>query len=149
MKWNEPPPMEPGAPLPVIEENGESLRCSYICANPDFPGWDSGAPSNHPGFAEYCAVVEFDNVIRYKFGAPNDEGLHKHPLYKMGVSFYEFYSLSESPELKLVAGSKLWVATFHDETLQVIAESARVLAHRVNVNLPVKALEYIRISSGS
>ena len=143
MEWKEPPEMDTGAPLPEIYENGKTLLCSYICSNPDFPGWGKGAPTDHKGFQEYCAVIEFNEVSRFKYGAPTDEALGYHPLYKLGVGFYGFYILDKSPELKLETGCKLWVATFHDETLQVACKSARVLSHRIDVSAPAEALKTI------
>ncbi|WP_299773312.1 hypothetical protein [uncultured Pseudoteredinibacter sp.] len=140
MNWNEPPIMESGAPLPEILERENSLLCAYICSNPDFVGWDSGAPPDHPGFEEYCAVIEFEDVQSYKFGTPSDEELFEHPLYKLGIDYYGFYKLNVSPELVLIAGCSLWVATFHDETLQVIAKGARVVSARVGVSSPKEAL---------
>jgi hypothetical protein len=138
------PQMETGAPLPEIKIIGAKLRCAYICSNPDFPGWDSGADSNHPGFDEYCAVIEFRDVSSYKFGAPNDEALYNHPLYKLGADYYGFYKFEKSPELKLQNDDWFWVATFHDETLQVAARSFSIVSSRVNTNSPKKALEVVK-----
>jgi len=141
MELNDLPPMETGAPLPAIEFNGDVLRCSYICSNPDFPGWDSGVSPDHKGFDEYCAVIEFRGVSSYKFGAPNDEGLYDHPLYKLGVAFYGFYLLTTSPELELLPNKKLWVVTFHDETLQVVASTLKVVNSRIDTISPKDALD--------
>ena len=144
MEWTEPPMMESGAPLPSILDCGSTLLCAYICSNPDFVGWDSGAPPDHPSFDEYCAVIEFEDVENFKFGAPNDEELYEHPLHKLGVDYYGFYKLNESPELDLMPGYFLWVAVFHDETLQVIAKNAKVFNSRVAVNSSQKALEHVK-----
>jgi hypothetical protein len=141
MELNYLPAMETGSPLPEIEKIGEVLRCSYICSNPDFPGWDSGENLEHIGFDEYCAVIEFEGVSSYKFGAPNDESLYQHPSYKMGVGFYGFYKLTTSPELELLPNHFLWVFTFHDETLQVVARSLKILSRRANTNSPKEALD--------
>jgi len=141
MELNNLPAMEAGAPLPEIAINGEVLRCSYICSNPDFPGWDSGESLDHKGFEEYCAVIEFEGVSSYKFGAPNDESLYDHPLYKLGVGFYGFYKLTESPELELLPKHHLWVISFHDETLQVVALELKVISHRINTSSLKEALD--------
>ena len=109
MELVEIPQMETGAPLPEIKIIGAKLRCAYICSNPDFPGWDSGADSNHPGFDEYG-----------------------------------FYKFEKSPELKLQNDDWFWVATFHDETLQVAARSFSIVSSRVNTNSPKKALEVVK-----
>lgn len=140
MELNYLPAMESGAPEPEIDINGSVLRCSYICSNPGFPGWESGESSDHKGFDEYCAVIQFDGVTNYKFGAPNDEALCDHELYKFGVSFYGFYKLTTSPEIELKHNQFLWVITFHDETLQVAATELRVVSERVNTSDPKEAL---------
>jgi hypothetical protein len=77
LELNDFPEMETGASLPAITENGNALQCAYICSNSDFPGWDRGEETDHPGFDEYCAVIEFTGVASFKFGAPNDEGRPK------------------------------------------------------------------------
>lgn len=135
--------METGAPLPEIEVIGTLLRCAYICSNPDFPGWEE-PDLKHIGFEEYCAVIEFQGVSSYQFGAPDDETLFNHPLYKLGADFYGFYKLTQSPELKLQENEFLWVATFHDETLQVAASAMRIVSHRIDTNCPKKALAEVK-----
>ncbi len=147
MEWTEPPIMESGAPLPSLSECDDTLLCAYICSNPDFVGWDTGAPPDHPDFDEYCAVIEFEHVESFRFGAPNDEELYEHPLHKLGVDYYGFYKFDESPDLELMPGYFLWVAVFHDETLQVIAKNAKVLNSRVAVSSPKDALAHVTASA--
>src|SRR4051812_26373353 len=85
--WSGPPPMETGAPLPVAERSGESLVVAYVCRNPEFPGWASGADLSHRGFDIWNAVLRFSGVAWHHFGAPNDEELATHPLYAVGLGF--------------------------------------------------------------
>ena len=126
--WSEPPPMETGAPLPATRIIGDRLLVAYVCNNLEFPGWNSGAQADHPGFSVYSAVLEFRGVSSFSLGPPNDERLFEHPLYGAGLEFYQFH------EVESVAGQRpsRWVVTFHDETLEVVADSAKVLHARID-----------------
>jgi len=133
--------MDTGAPLPAIRKEGDCLWVAYVCRNPEFPGWDSGAAAQHPGFAIYCALLRFDGVTDYHFGAPNDERLHAHPLYPVGLSFYGFYEAHGTSRLAERKGKKHWIITFHDETLEVVADSAHVVSSRIEGEDTHAALE--------
>jgi len=128
--WPDPPKMEVGSPCPVVRCLPGSLLVAYVCSNPEFPGWDRGADPDHPGFDIWSAVVRFDGVTWHHFGAPGDEALRTHPLYDVGLGFYGFWEVLDSP--RMPAGSALhhWVVTFHDETLEVVAASAFVVSRR-------------------
>ena len=125
--WTDPPAMDSGSPLPATRSTGDRLRVAYVCHNPEFPGWDSGVEIDHPGFAVYSAVLEFSGVTSFTLGPPSDEGLREHPLYYDGLKFYEFHEVEDPPG----AVPRRWVVTFHDETLDVIAASAKVLRARI------------------
>ena len=128
--WPDPPPMETGAPIPVMRFSSDSLVVAYACRNPEFPGWESGADPSHPGFDVWCAVLRFEGVAWHHFGAPGNEALPTHPLYSAGMSYYGFWEVLDS--LRVRPGSALhhWIVTFHDETLEVVAASASVVSRR-------------------
>jgi len=130
-EWKGPPPMDTGAPLPAIRKKDDQLWVAYVCRNPDFPGWNRGAPPEHPGFDVWTALLRFDGVSDYHFGAPSDERLHTHPLYAAGLSFYGFYEARGTSRLAGTQGKKHWIVTFHDETLEVIADSAHVVSSKI------------------
>lgn len=140
-EWLDPPPMETGAPLPAIRKEGDRLWVAYVCRNPDFPGWGSGAGPEHPGFDIYSALLRFDGVTDYHFGAPNDERLHTHPLYSAGLKWYGFYEARETERLAGTKHKKHWIITFHDETLEVIADSAHIVSDRIDGEDTDAALE--------
>src|SRR5688500_4884752 len=98
--------MEPGAPQPAVRLVGDRLFVAYICQNPAFPGWDSGASPDHPGFDELFAILEFAYVRSHQLGEPSDETLADHPLSKLGVSWYDFYYFQATD------GGYEWVITF-------------------------------------
>jgi hypothetical protein len=133
--------MSVGAPLPAVRKDGDRLWVAYVCRNPEFPGWGSGAPPEHPGYDVWSAVLRFDGVADYHFGAPNDEGLASHPLYAVGVRWYRFYEVRGSSRLGGRNEKKHWVVTFHDETLEVIADSAHVVSARIDGEDTHAALE--------
>lgn len=128
--WSEPPVMDVGAPVPVGESSGDSLFVAYVCDNPEFPGWSSGAPIEHPGFDFYSAVLRFDGAKEHYLGPPGDEALHLHPLFPMGLTAYGFHEVSRSP--MAVNGLGHWIITFHDETLEAAAVTAQVYRERVD-----------------
>jgi len=142
-EWKEPPPMDTGAPLPAIRKEEDRIWVAYMCRNPEFPGWDSGAGPDHPGFDVYSALLRFDGVSDYCFGAPSNERLHTHPLYETGLSFYGFYEAHGSRRLANQKNKKHWIITFHDETLEVIADSAHIASSRIEGEDTHAALEKI------
>jgi hypothetical protein len=117
VEWTEPPQMDTGAPSPAIERAGDNLVVAYLCAA-------AAAP-------EAAAVVRFDGVFWLHFGYPNDEGLSAHPFYGIGLRHYAFWEILESPNIPADTSFRHWIATFHDETLEVVATSARVVARDV------------------
>ncbi len=128
VRWSEPPAMDTGAPNPALSMQGDSLFVAYVCMNPDFPGWDSAEPG-HPGLDVYSAVLQFDGVTQQYLGPPSNESLHLHPLYGLGLSWYSFFEVLCSP--RAVNDRRHWIATFHDETLEVVARAAKVAHFRV------------------
>jgi hypothetical protein len=118
--WDEPPAMETGAPEPFLIRDGATVWVAYHAQDPAFPGW------NHAEVTDYLearagqafGVVRFDGVADCSMGPPNDERLHQHPLYGRGLRFYSFHHVRPS------AAISRWIVTFHEETLEVRAQSA-------------------------
>ena len=129
VRWDEPPPMEPGSPAPAISLRNDRLLVAYVCQNPDFPGWDPAYSIEHPGFDVYSAILQFRGVAKHSLGPPNDHGLHKHPLYNFGLQSYDFSEVLDSEGED--GGRRRWIVTFHDEMLDVTAKDCRVLKRRV------------------
>ena len=72
------------------------------------------------------AVIRFHGVKDWAYGYPNDEGLHEHPLWGKGLTFYEFHKI-ESADGDVAQ----WIGTFHDGTLTVRAKSVETVDERV------------------
>ena len=117
VEWTEPPQMDTGAPMPSIERAGDSLVVAYIRSSTTRP--------------DSSAVVRFRGVSWVHFGPPSDERLSDHPLYQFGLSFYAFWEVFDSPKIPTGSSQRHWIATFHDETLEVVADTASVQARSV------------------
>lgn len=97
------------------------------------------------GSATECedyALIEFRGVLQHTFGYPNDEALGGHPAFKSGLKSYAFNVIGDSPYVAelgarnatIFPGSEShygsfthWIVAFHDETLEVIGQSAGVV----------------------
>ena len=143
IKWEAPPTMDTGAPLPVIKFVVDSLFVTYVCHNPKFPGWDSGATIEHPGFDIYSAVLRFDRVAWHQFGAPDEHNINTHPLYSYGLRCHNFWEILDSP--RKINNLRHWIGAFHDETLEVVAESSHIITeHHDGENTHDIILEYAK-----
>ena len=118
VEWSEPPQMCTGVPLPVVERVGSDLVVVYICGGPET--------------RDHCAVVRFSGVQSQQFGYPNDEGLWEHRFYGIGLRHYAFWEVVDSPDIPVGSSLHHWIATFHDETLEVVGTSATVIARKVS-----------------
>jgi hypothetical protein len=130
--------MEPGAPQPslLLGKNGD-LYCAYRVS--------TGCEDLSLG---EVAVLRFQIVLFLRFGYPGDEVLDGHALYKSGLEHYQFHVVEDSPLIADIEVQdrihprhepgmyrirfKHFVATFHDETLEVVAERGLV-AGRTNL----------------
>lgn len=90
------------------------------------------------------AVVKFENCLIHKFGAPNDEALSGHALYKNGLQHYSIFKVSKSSWLKdlekmnsvhprhdkgrFLAYSH-FIFTFHDSTFECISAAMNFEVH--------------------
>ncbi len=110
-EWTDPPPMDSGAPLPSAVSLGRSLLLAYVCGGP-------------PVKDVYSAILRFDEVSEHYLGPPNDEAVHLHPLYGVGLRHYSFFEVLGSP--KAVAPLRHWILTFHGETAEIVAQSGKV-----------------------
>jgi hypothetical protein len=74
---------------------------------------------------EHSVVIRFDGVRDWGYGYPNDEGLSAHPMFDLGLTFYEFHRGQEGHWEE-----RAWIGTFHDGTLTVYAKTVKVLDDR-------------------
>jgi hypothetical protein len=95
-----------------------------------------------PTDSERYAVVQFIHVIDHRLSPINDEGLGQHPYFRAGLRHYTFNEITGSAEtIKwAVLKARHWAVTFKDNTLDVIAEDARVVATELQASNPAAAL---------
>jgi hypothetical protein len=141
--WQEPPPMDTGAPLPALFSNSKGdLYCAYYVSRMEDLNLGK------------VAVLRFSVVLHLRFGHPNEDVLHAHPLYKSGLKRYEFHIVEHSPLIAELEehnsvhphhvpgmySSRFmhFVVAFHDETLEVVAKEG-VVAGRSDLS-PNKAV---------
>lgn len=140
-----------GAPLPHLISNG--LRSIVVChaARVD-PHWDgTSATVVSPSDPEPAQLLEFtfDQCHATRFGSPNDEVLHGHPLFSRGLDGYRPHLVHNSA----------WIAdeeainsvhpmhrggwrerlnhyffVFHDEVFEAIAQSVTVRTVRATMS---------------
>lgn len=108
--------------------------------------WDSGDlllcyALSHTSPLRY-AIVRFNGVIDHRLSPINDQGIGKHPYAKAALQFYAFNEITGSRETIewSVLGARHWAVTFKDDTLDVVARDAEVVATGLQARSPVEAL---------
>jgi hypothetical protein len=88
------------------------------------------------------AIVQFIDVIDHRLSPINDEGIGKHPYAKAGLQFYAFNEITGSRETTewSVLRARHWAITFKDDTLDVVASDAKVVATDLQASSPMAAL---------
>lgn len=98
------------------------------------------------------AIIKFLDLIDHRLAPINDEGLDQHPYARAGLKHYEFNELTGTPEtIKwVVLKARHWVITFKDNTLDVVAEGAQVVATGLSAdNATAALLAYLQNQSPS
>lgn len=93
---------------------------------------------SHGGYA----IVRFVGTIDHRLSPINDEGLGKHPYAKAGLQFYAFNEITGSAEAVRWSAlrARHWAVTFKDNTLDVVASDAKVVARDLQASSPTAAL---------
>ena len=137
--------MDLGSPEPAVYENRGTAWVAYRCDNGDSAGWGIGAGLSDAAPAECCAVLRFTGVESLTLGPPGDERLHEHPLHDAGLEPYSFHVVEDSDEAT-EGQTAHWIVTFHDETLEVIAEDADIFEARIDASSPEQALTQVGLT---
>lgn len=113
-------------------------------ANPTIIGDEQNLFLIYTTTDERTVVVKFENCVIHKFGAPNDETLSGHALYKNGLQHYRIFKVSKSSWLKdlkkvnsvhprhdkdLFLAYSHFIFTFHDSTFECIAARIKFETH--------------------
>lgn len=136
-----------GAPLPHLVSNGPTAVLIAHSSEPD-PDWDGTyvrivSPSDSE--PDWFVVLTFTGCASVRFGSPNDEALHGHPLATYGPSEYRAHKVMNSPwlEEQIRANSvhpyhsearwrelTHYFLVFHDETFEALAQTVHAERRR-------------------
>ncbi len=119
-EWTEPPPMSP-APAPAVLSSDGTLWLSYRIARDP----------------HHCAVIRFDQVEEYAWGAP--PAAHVAELTP-GLPRGSFYEVAAERGPNPRAGVRRWLVTFPDAILNVRAAGAEVVLRAAAAQDPAHAL---------
>ncbi|MFF3691534.1 hypothetical protein [Streptomyces sp. NPDC002187] len=132
-----------GAPMPHVFSSGRQAFVLFYLAQPS-PDWDGTwvrvvDPADPAPAA--LGLIEFVGPHSVKFGGPNDEVLHGHPLSERGLEAYRAHEvhnsrwITEAERINSVHSNHQggwhqrmhhYVLTFHDETLECLAADLRL-----------------------
>src|SRR6185503_18067200 len=84
------------------------------------------------------AIIHFVDVIDHRLSPINDEGIAKHPYFSAGLQFYAFNEIAGSAEALRWSAlrARHWVVTFKDNTLDVLATDAKIVARDLQASSP-------------
>ncbi|WP_051355254.1 hypothetical protein [Mesorhizobium erdmanii] len=139
------PPSSAGAPLPHVFADEGKLLVAYIANAPD-PSFDGTNPRSVSPLTgkQSVAILTADPYLAFQFGPPNDEAISGHRLYALGLRPYEAFEILNSSWIaslekanrvhsshtsELFAGYRHFILTFHDSTLEFIAERFSINLH--------------------
>ena len=143
IEW--PVPWSTGAPMPHVLAAGYRTFLLYLAAeHPVGPLGTADFPIEidpESNVVQPIAIVEFTDCDAVRFGGPNDEGLHHHPLYHAGLDYYEAHLVANSRWLAATRAidsfradddpnrwhdHKHYLLTFHDELFECLATGHRI-----------------------
>ncbi|MER8399122.1 hypothetical protein [Mesorhizobium sp. M1348] len=133
------PPLSAGAPLPHVFADEDKLLVAYIVNKTD-PSFDGTNPRSVSPVTngQSVAILTAKPCLALQFGLPNDEALSGHRLYKLGLQPYAAFEVLNSSWIGsleqanrvhsshqpgLFSGYRHFIFTFHDSTLEFVAES--------------------------
>jgi hypothetical protein len=127
-----------GAPLPFVLSSEDRTLVGFVAA-----GQVSAAEQVSEAAHRECVnVAELIGCTSFKFGFPNDEVLHGHPLFDAGLNYYQLHEVENSSwlrELRAIEAvhdrapavpfeeARHFVLTFQDSTLEAIATDIRCI----------------------
>ncbi|CCV07736.1 conserved hypothetical protein [Mesorhizobium metallidurans STM 2683] len=133
------PPSSAGAPLPHVFADEGKLLIGYLANRPE-PSFDGTNPrSVSPTTGNLSvAILTAEPYLALQFGPPNDEAISGHRLYGLGLRPYSAFEVLNSSWIasleeanrahpshvpELFSEYRHFILTFHDSTLEFIAES--------------------------
>ncbi len=143
LEYDWPVPWNTGAPLPHVVSSGHKTFLMYIADEPDPNGDGSYITVVDPSTSEDLpiALVEFVSCYTYKFGGPDNEVWHAHPLSGKGLSAWSAHIVANSrwlAELERINSVrdgydparwreyKHYMLLLHDEIFECIAKDYKI-----------------------
>jgi hypothetical protein len=127
-----------GAPMPVLISGLRTFVAFYLSVHDAL--FDGTNPIVRDPRADHgIGIVQFTRVTSVKMGSPNDEALSGHPLCGCGLELYSAHEVKNSPWIRELMDinrvhrgfresnwndARHFVLTFHDETLECVAQAA-------------------------
>ncbi|TRD00819.1 hypothetical protein FJV76_19555 [Mesorhizobium sp. WSM4303] len=132
--------------MPHVFADEGRLLIAYIVDSPD-PSFDGTNPRSFSSVADdqSIAILTADPYLAFQFGPPNDEVISGHRLYGLGLRPYSAFEVLNSSWIasfekanrvhpshrpELFSGYRHMILTFHDSTLEFIAEGFSVSLHQ-------------------
>ncbi|RJT41810.1 hypothetical protein D3227_03675 [Mesorhizobium waimense] len=139
------PPSSAGAPSPHIFADEGSLLIAHLANVPD-RSFDGTNPRSVSATTrnQTVAILTVDPYLALQFGPPNDEAISGHRLYVLGLRPYSVFEVLNSSWISslekanrvhsshtpdLFSDYRHFILTFHDSTLEFIAESFSTSLH--------------------
>jgi hypothetical protein len=129
-----------GAPMPqVISDGSTAVLLCYASEAPSNTRVEGARTSVATNGRSDLIRFTFSRCSSIRFGSPNDEALHGHPLYGRGLQFYQAHIVRNSAwvaELNAIRSAHSgnrgpsdethFLFAFHDDTFEAIADEVRV-----------------------
>ncbi|MDR1159161.1 MAG: hypothetical protein LBK69_00830 [Syntrophomonadaceae bacterium] len=132
------PQCDVGAPLPIIFSDERFVYLFYYLRKDD-KNWDGTYVNiRNSDVDEGVACIKFKGLTQYKFGAPNDEAIEGHPMYKYGLEAYSFFEVKNSEWIKTLMqmnrvhpchkdkyfdNCRHFIYFFHDNCFEIVCDS--------------------------
>ncbi|WP_420379382.1 hypothetical protein [Gilvibacter sp.] len=135
--------IDAGAPMPRILSNEHHLYLVFYISKVS-PNWDGTSVHVRSDKDDGIVTVKFTRFAQFKFGNPNDEAIHGHPLYDFGLEAYSIQKVIDSNWIKeLNAMNSVhpyhkdehfekyehFIFFFHDTCFEIVAEGYSVEAN--------------------
>lgn len=130
-----------GAPLPHLLQSDHQTLLLFLISEPD-PDWDGTYVREvGPSSKGRIGIVEFKHCVSTRFGSPNDEVFHGHPLTGRGLRAYTAMEIHNSgwiEELRKISSvhhhyrpdsarsARHFLFGFHDSTFECVASGFEV-----------------------
>lgn len=133
-------PIDIGAPTPKILAS-ENLLLLFFFVEKQLKGMNNTLSERDAISDRGIVIMKFEDYLNFKFGSPNDEALHGHPYFNLGLLPYSFSEVKNSDWISelirinsvhpmhedyLFEDYRHFILTFHDSTFECIANNYKI-----------------------